>query len=124
MKNRSRKYILTLQEVRGEIDTDVPIPRPLSPLLHHHRQPRRFHFLQSLQDPVSAAEPDDNLGDAEEEGLGPEFEEFALVLEDVVFGVRGGGGLELDPIDGVDGGGGRGRFGVPDCPVRLIASGE
>ena len=54
-----------------------------------------------MQDTGFGAEPYDDFWDAEQEGLDPEFEELALVLEHVSFGFDFGGCFEFDPVDGV-----------------------
>lgn len=70
---------------------------------------------------VVCAEADDDFGDAEEEGLGPEFEEFAVEFESVGGGGEFGGGFELDPGWARGGvGGGVGGLGVPYCGLSLV----
>ena len=69
---------------------------------------------------VIGAKADDDFGDAEEEGLGPEFEEFAVEFEGVGGGGEFGGGFELDPRwAGCWVGRGSGRLGVPYCEVGI-----
>ena len=48
---------------------------------------------------MAIAEADDNLRNAEEEGLDPEFEELTLVFEHVFVVVDFGRGFKLDPFD-------------------------
>lgn len=70
-------------------------------LLHRAGNAGCLEFFESLQDAVLAAETDYNLGDPEEEGLDPKFEQFTFVLKHVSIVLDGCGGFELNPIDWV-----------------------
>lgn len=68
---------------------------------------------------IVAAEADDDVRDAEEEGLSPPFLEAAFEFHGVPGKVQGGHCFELNPVDGFGGGGG--GFGVPYCGEVVVA---
>jgi hypothetical protein len=107
----ANKFQLTLEERGRKIGTHVPIPLPAPPR-DRVRDGGDVHLLKALQDAVARAEPNDDAGDAQQEGLDPELEELALKVVAVAVVANLGRRLELDPVDGVAGLWG---LGVPDC---------
>jgi hypothetical protein len=54
-----------------------------------------------MHDTLLVTETDDNLGYAEQERLGPEFEKFPFVFEHVAIITDFGRGFEFNPVDGI-----------------------
>lgn len=59
------------------------------PLPHQRGDLRGLQVLQAQEDAALGAEADDDAGHAEEEGLGPELEEFAVEESEVLRGSVG-----------------------------------
>jgi hypothetical protein len=60
----------------------------------------RLNLLDVDEDAVPRAEADDDLWDAQEEGLDPVLHELAVKAFYVTAVADLGGGFELDPVDG------------------------
>jgi hypothetical protein len=108
---KERKKKLTLQEPRPKVDTHVGIPSLDAALGGGDGDALGLDLLELLEDAVLGAEPDDDLGHAEQEGLDPELHELALKVVHVAVVADRGARLELDPV------GRRSRdhgLGVPD----------
>lgn len=60
----------------------------------------RLYLVDIDEHPVAGAETDNDLGDAEEEGLNPELHELAMEVLHVVGAADLGRRLEFDPVDG------------------------
>ena len=89
----------TVQQRSQEIDALVPIPQPFAIRFHHLGDILRLQLLQPLQDPAPAAEPDDDFGHPEQEGLDPELHQLALVCHGLPVVRDLCGRFELDPVD-------------------------
>lgn len=95
-----RWYTHTIQKGGSEINTKITIPSPVPHPLNLVWNLLRLQLLQLLQYTVPIPKAHNDLGHTEQEGLDPEFEEFALVsdfVSVVVFDL--GRGFQFDPID-------------------------
>jgi len=102
-----------VQKRHREINTNISIPSTFSPSFDCSRDTRYINLLNLSQNPIVGAKPDDDLRDAEEEGLDPEFEEFAFESYKVAIALDLNTGFELDPVNarlGVRGS----RLGIPN----------
>jgi hypothetical protein len=85
---------------------------------HSPRYIFSLQLFQPLQDTVFATKADNNLWNAKEEGLDPEFEELTLIFQHIAIVVDLGRGFQLDPVDGLFG---VFWFAVPYCSLSLLS---
>lgn len=117
VKKDAGSWELTVEEEACKSDADVTIPLGHSSPLDIIRYADCRKLLDAPEDALSVAETDDNLGHAEEEGLDPEFHEFAIKHELVVLAAYLNARLKLHPVNG---GSWRRRFCVPDCAQKSV----
>ena len=79
----TEEEIPTVQECTSEVDTDVPIPGALADTQHFSWNAGRIQFFKAMADTILITEPHDDFGHTQQEGLSPELEQFALILEHV-----------------------------------------
>lgn len=107
--------VLTLEKRPCKVHTHVCIPARCPPCRHGRGDTLRVYVCDVHEDAVAGPEPDDDLGNAEQEGLYPVLHELAVEILFVAIVADLRASLELNPIDGLGPIFGKG---VPDYVVR------
>lgn len=92
-----------VQKCSSKIDACITVPRPQSLSLDKCGNVQGFPLFETLQMAVYGAESNDDFGDTEQEGLGPEAAHFAFKFTGcaMVAGAKAGRGLQFDIGDRV-----------------------
>ncbi len=97
-QGKTKNKWLTVKKTSRKINTYISIPSRLPPPLHSPRNLLCFHLLNADQDTILVPETNNNLWDAKEKGLDPEFHKLALKSYEVSVGLWRDGRFQFDPI--------------------------
>lgn len=99
VRRQRRKATPTFKKLRRKIHTHIRIPPRSLPRIHRLRNIMRLNLLDFHQHAIPRAEPNYNLGHAQQKRLNPVLHELAVEIVHVPGGPDLRTSLELNPVN-------------------------